>query len=102
MGNDVEIFVSGLNVENSYPDMIKNLTVSIIPHPLGQKLPRWLKPQKTAEKGNDGQTKNTGKSGLQEYMRRNMGKQFYTIPYELDGNSNRLEGVSHVIVLQED
>jgi glycosyltransferase involved in cell wall biosynthesis len=83
MGNEVEIFVSALNVENSYPDMIKKLTVNVIPHPLGKKLPKWLKPQETMDKGNDGKTQNTGKSGLQQYMRKNMGKHFYTIPYEL-------------------
>jgi glycosyltransferase involved in cell wall biosynthesis len=84
----VEIFVSALNVENSYPDMIKNLTINVIAHPLGKKLPKWLKPQETLEKTGDGQALNAGKSGLQEYMRRNMGKQFYTLPYELPSMIN--------------
>ncbi len=89
MGNEVEIFVSALNVENSYPDMLKNLTVRVIPHPLGKKLPRWLKPQAqeaTSKRGNTPQ--NARKSLLQEYMRRNMGRQFYTIPYDLPSMIN--------------
>ncbi len=88
MGNEVEIFVSDLNAENSYPDMLKNLTVNVIPHPLGKKLPNWLKPQTTPEKTAKGQAHASGKSALQEWMRRNMGKQFYTIPYELPSMIN--------------
>ena len=89
MGNEVEIFVSALNVENSYPDMLEKLTVHVIPHPLGKKLPRWLKPQgqETASKPEETQKQN-GKSWLQEYMRRNMGRQFYTIPYDLPSMIN--------------
>ncbi len=88
MGNEVEVFVSALNVENSYPDMLKNLTVNVIPHPLGKKLPRFLKPQETAEKTTDAQPNSSDKSFLQEWMRRSMGRQFYTIPYELPSMIN--------------
>jgi glycosyltransferase involved in cell wall biosynthesis len=51
---------------------------------LGKKLPRWLSPQaaETAAKNAGGQTTG-GKGWLQEYLRRNMGRQFYTIPYEV-------------------
>ena len=89
MGNEVEIFVSALNVENSYPDMLKNLTVNIVPHPLGKKLPRWLKPQAQETSSNPKEkSQQNGKSWLQEYMRKNMGRQFYTIPYDLPSMIN--------------
>jgi glycosyltransferase involved in cell wall biosynthesis len=87
MGNEVEIFVSALNEESSYPDMLKNLTVNVIPHPLGKKLPRWLNPQHTAEVASR-QAKVEGKSALREYMRKNLGRQVYTIPYELPAMFN--------------
>jgi glycosyltransferase involved in cell wall biosynthesis len=83
-GNDVEVFVSALNVGNSYPDMLKNLNVHVVPHPLGKKLPRWLKPQAQETTLTPKETQQpTGKPWLQEYMRKNMGRQFYTIPYDL-------------------
>ena len=50
MGNTVEIFTSALNVENSYPDMIKDLTINVIPHPLGKKMPKWLAPEAASKK----------------------------------------------------
>ena len=82
-GHMVEIFVSAVNEENSYPELLKNLTVNVIPHPLGKKMPRWLTPLETArtEKTEQEATKET--SQLREWMRKTMGRQFYTIPYEL-------------------
>ncbi len=38
-GHTVENFVSAVNVENSYPDLLKNLVVNVVPHPLGKKIP---------------------------------------------------------------
>jgi glycosyltransferase involved in cell wall biosynthesis len=87
-GNTVEIFVSALNIENSYPDMLKNLTVNVIPHPLGKKLPSWLNPQVMAEKSSEEKNEKTKKSTLQDWVRANIGKQVYTIPYELPSMIN--------------
>jgi glycosyltransferase involved in cell wall biosynthesis len=82
-GHTVEVFVSAVNEENSYPELLKNLTVNVIPHPLGKKMPRWLTPLETArtEKTEQEATKET--SQLREWMRKTMGRQFYTIPFEL-------------------
>ncbi|MFB3888950.1 MAG: glycosyltransferase family 4 protein [Candidatus Bathyarchaeia archaeon] len=83
MGHEVEIFTSAVNPENSYPDMLKDLTVNVIPHPLGKKMPRFLMPAETTLKtgGSDGEAEEI--SALRRWMRRSMGRQFYTIPYEL-------------------
>ncbi|MCW4009795.1 MAG: glycosyltransferase family 4 protein [Candidatus Bathyarchaeota archaeon] len=81
-GHTVEIFVSAVNQENSYPDMLRNLNVTVIPHPLGKKMPKMLTPlEKTTKQ--TAEAASTGKSALREYMQRNMGRQFYTIPYEV-------------------
>ncbi len=87
-GHTVEIFTSALNAENSYPDMLKELTVTVIPHPLGKKMPLWLTPLEPAEEKTPTPGAAGGKSALREYMRRNMGRQFYTIPYELPSMLN--------------
>jgi starch synthase len=78
MGHTVEI-----NVENSYPDMLKNLNVTVVPHPLGKKMPTWLTPLETAQSQTTTQEATGGTAALREWMRRIMGRQFYTIPYEL-------------------
>ena len=87
-GHTVEIFVSALNAENSYPDLIKNLNITVIPHPLGKKMPRWLTPLETAQQQNPNSEATAEKSALREWMRKNMGKQFYTIPYDLPSMIN--------------
>lgn len=84
-GHVVEIFVSALDKENSYPELLENLTVNVIPHPLGKKMPRWLTPLETARSQNSVQDSKQTRdaSSAREWMRRNMGRQFYTIPYDL-------------------
>jgi glycosyltransferase involved in cell wall biosynthesis len=82
-GHMVEIFVSAVNQENSYPELLKNLTVNVIPHPLGKKMPRWLTPLETAQTQKPEQEATKETSQLREWMRKTMGRQFYTIPYEL-------------------
>ncbi len=82
MGHSVEIFVSAVNVENSYPDLLRNLAVNVIPHPFGKKLPLWLTPLNSVQQQKTGEVIRE-KSTLKEWMRRSMGRQFYTIPYEL-------------------
>jgi glycosyltransferase involved in cell wall biosynthesis len=83
MGHTVEIFVSAIDVENSYPDMLKNLNVTVVPHPLGKKMPLWLTPLESTQPQKTGQEAPQEASALKEWMRKNMGRQFYTIPYEL-------------------
>jgi glycosyltransferase involved in cell wall biosynthesis len=82
-GHTVEIFVSAVNNENSYPELLKNLTVNVIPHPLGKKMPKWLTPLETAQPQKTGIEATKETSQLREWMRKTMGRQFYTIPYEL-------------------
>lgn len=88
MGHTVEIFTSALNVENSYPDMLRNLKVNVIPHPLCKKMPPWLTPIETTQPQKNSQDVPPEKSSLREWMRRSMGRQFYTIPYELPSMIN--------------
>jgi glycosyltransferase involved in cell wall biosynthesis len=86
MGHTVEIFTSAVNQENSYPEMLKRLNVTVIPHPLGNKIPRWMTPLETAQRnGKETQTKTPP---LKEWMRKNLGRQFYTIPYEVPSMIN--------------
>jgi glycosyltransferase involved in cell wall biosynthesis len=87
-GHTVEVFVSAVNTENSYPDLLKNLRVNVIPHPLGKKMPRWLTPLETAQQQNVVQETTKETSMLKEWMRKTMGRQFYTIPYELPAMVN--------------
>ncbi len=87
MGNTVEIFTSALNVENSYPNMIKDLTINVIPHPLGKKMPKWLAPEAATKSSSSGLGV-TENSALKTWMRNNMGRQFYTIPYDLPSMIN--------------
>jgi len=82
-GHTIEIFVSALDEENSYPDLLKNLTVNVIPHPLGKRIPGWLTPLETARSTMTQHGHPISRSNLREWMRQNMGRQFYTIPYEV-------------------
>ena len=82
-GHTVEIFVSAVNVENSYPDLLKNLVVNVVPHPLGKKIPKWLTPLKNAEANAKKKATLSGPSELREWMRASMGRQFYTIPFDV-------------------
>ena len=82
-GHTVEIFVSAVNEENSYPELLKNLTINVIPHPLGNRLPRWLKPVDPAQSQKTDEDAAEQSSKLRSWMRKAMGRQFYTIPYEL-------------------
>jgi glycosyltransferase involved in cell wall biosynthesis len=82
-GHIVEIFVSALDAKNSYPDLTKELNVTVVPHPLGRRMPRWLTPMDSAQKPISEKKEDDQKPFLREWMRKAMGKQFYTIPYEL-------------------
>ena len=82
-GHVVEIFVSAVNSENSYPNLLEHLTINVIPHPFGKRIPKWLTPLETSRSENTGEETSGEKSRLRKWMRTNMGRQFYTIPYEL-------------------
>jgi len=90
LGHTVEIFVSAFNAENSYPELLKDLNVTVVSHPLGKKMPRWLTPLETVEKqtGSPKTVETHGQSSLREWMRKNIGRQFYTIPYDLPSMIN--------------
>lgn len=82
-GHVVEIFVSAINEENSFPELLKDITVNVIPHPLGNNIPKWLTPIESAQEQQIGDETPEQTSQLREWMRKTMGRQFYTIPYEL-------------------
>ncbi len=41
-GHEVEIFTSAVNKEKCYREIIEKLTVTVIPHPIGNKIPKFL------------------------------------------------------------
>jgi glycosyltransferase involved in cell wall biosynthesis len=85
-GHEVEIFTSAVNKEKCYPDIIEKLTVNVIPHPLENKMPKWFIPSEIQQKAN--YTEVAESSSLRSWMRRAMGRQFYTIPYEVPSMIN--------------
>ena len=86
-GHEVEIFTSAVNKEKCYREIIEKLTVKVIPHPLGNKTPKFIIPSEIYQKDDDnGETAES--SSLRAWMRRAMGRQFYTIPYELPSMIN--------------
>ncbi len=90
-GHNVEIFVSGLDAENSYPELLKKLKVTVIPHPLGKRMPMWLTPLENSKQktfSSSSSLEGSPKSVLRNWMRRYMGRQFYTIPYDLPSMVN--------------
>lgn len=84
-GHEVEIFTSAVNKEKCYRDMIEKLTVNVIPHPLENKMPKWLIPLETQQRASH---EEAAESSLRNWMRRAMGRQFYTIPYQLPSMVN--------------
>lgn len=80
-GHEVEIFTNAVNEEKCYPDMLKNLTIKVIPHPLAGKVPSRLAPrfastmapQKTFKE----EVKKT--STLRVWLRKILKGQFYTL-----------------------
>jgi glycosyltransferase involved in cell wall biosynthesis len=80
-GHEVEIFTSAVNKEKCYPDIIKKLKITVIPHPLGKKLPKLFIPFEIQQKDED--IKEAAESSfLRSWMRKAMGRQFYTAPYD--------------------
>ena len=86
-GHEVEIFTSAVNKEKCYREIIEKLTVKVIPHPVGNKIPKFLIPSEIYQKDDDGEEA-AESSSLRTWMRRAMGRQFYTIPYEFPSMIN--------------
>lgn len=86
LGHEVEIFTSAVNEEKCYPEMLRKVTINVIPHPLGTKMPIWLTPLEAHQKTHCSEAEET--SLLRGFMRKNIGRQFYTIPYELPSMLN--------------
>jgi glycosyltransferase involved in cell wall biosynthesis len=80
-GHEVEIFTSAVNKEKCYPDIIENLTINVIPHPLGKKMPKLFIPSEIFQKDSDVKEASES-SSLRSWMRKALGRQFYTIPYD--------------------
>jgi glycosyltransferase involved in cell wall biosynthesis len=86
-GHEVEIFAGAVNKEKCYSEIIEKLTVNVIPLPLENKIPKFLIPSENYQK-NDHSGEADESSSLRTWMRRSMGRQFYTIPYELPSMIN--------------
>ena len=88
-GHEVEIFTSAVNKENCYCDLIEKLNVKVIPHPLKETMPKMLIPMEIQQKGRqEPANETTEPSSLRAWMRRAMGRQFYTFPYQLPSMLN--------------
>jgi glycosyltransferase involved in cell wall biosynthesis len=86
-GHEVEIFTSAVNKEKCYREIIEKLTVNVISHPLGKRAPKFFIPSEIYQKDDVGGEASES-SSLRAWMRRAMGRQFYTIPYELPSMIN--------------
>jgi len=78
IGHEVEIFTNAINKE-SYPEFFKSVKVNVIPHPFTGKLPASLTPQIATPMIRQAAPKEaTSSHSLREWMRRIVGRQFYT------------------------
>lgn len=80
LGHEVEIFANAVNEEIYYPNMLKNLTVNVISHPLAGKVSPRLAPRLAStsvpQKPLNEEVKKT--SPLRTWVRKILGNQFYT------------------------
>jgi glycosyltransferase involved in cell wall biosynthesis len=86
LGHEVEIFTSAVNEEKCYPDMLRKVTINVIAHPLERKMPKFLTPVEIGQKGSGREAEEA--SSLRMWTRRNFGRQFYTIPYDVPSMLN--------------
>ncbi|MGZ4850005.1 MAG: glycosyltransferase family 4 protein [Candidatus Bathyarchaeia archaeon] len=86
IGHEVEIFTSAVNKEKCYPELIEKLTINVISHPLGNEMPKWFIPSEIQQKANYAEPAES--SSLRSWMRKAMGRQFYTIPYDFPSMLN--------------
>jgi glycosyltransferase involved in cell wall biosynthesis len=87
LGHEVEIFTSAVNKEKCYPDMIEKITVNVIPHPLRNKIPNMFIPSEIQQKASNNEAAESS-SSLRSWMRKALGRQFYTIPYDFPSMVN--------------
>ncbi len=80
-GHEVEIFTSAVNKQKCYPDLIEKLTITVVPHPFGKKMPKLFIPSEIYKK-DYGVKEASESSSLRSWMRKALGRQFYTIPYD--------------------
>ena len=86
LGHEAEIFTSAINT-TSYPEFFAKVKINVIPHPLAGKLPSSLAPQAATPKIQQKPLEAIKQaSGMREWMRRIVGRQFYTseVPYMLN------------------
>jgi starch synthase len=86
LGHEVEIFTSAVNEEKCYPDLLRKVTINVIAHPLERKMPKFLIPVEIGQKGSNREVEEA--SSLRMWMRRNLGRQFYTVPYDIPSMLN--------------
>ena len=86
IGHEVEIFTSAFNKEKSYPEIIEKLTINVISHPLEKEMPKWFIPSEIQQIAN--YTEPAESSPLKSWMRKAIGRQFYTIPYDFPSMLN--------------
>ena len=78
IGHEVEIFTNAINKE-SYPEFFRRVKVNVIPHPLTGKLPAGLTPQIATPIIRQVPPEEAKKPlSLREWMRKIVGRQFYT------------------------
>ena len=78
IGHEVEIFTNAINKE-SYPEFFRSVKVNVIPHPLTGKLPAGLTPQIATPIIRQVPPKEAKRPlSLREWMRKIVGRQFYT------------------------
>jgi glycosyltransferase involved in cell wall biosynthesis len=86
LGHEAEIFTSAINT-TSYPEFFNKVKINLIPHPLAGKLPSSLTPQAATPKIQQKPLEPVKQaSGLREWARGIVGRQFYTseVPYMLN------------------
>jgi len=78
IGHEVEIFTNAINKE-SYPEFFRRVKVNVIPHPLTGKLPAGLTPQIATPIIRQVPPEEAKRPpSLREWMRKIVGRQFYT------------------------
>jgi len=92
LGHEVEIFTSAVDEEKCYPEMLRKVTINVIAHPLERKMPKFLTPVEIGQKGSNREFEEA--SSLRMWMRRNLGRQFYAIPYDVPSMLNLGRSIS--------
>jgi glycosyltransferase involved in cell wall biosynthesis len=70
MGHEVEIFANAVDEEKCYPDILKNVIVNVVSHPVASFRPSYSSSSSDVEK--------TSTSYVRKFSRKIIGRQFYT------------------------